>query len=107
MRIIDQQLPLVLAVWFQDQGLDAVHVRDLGLSASGDAEIWAEASRDDAVIVSRDEDFVALVRKGAARLVWVRIGNCTNPALIAAITASWPDIRSRLQQGERLVELRA
>lgn len=106
--IVDQQLPPILAAWFRDQGVDAFHVRDLGLTHAADTAIWAEAMRDDAVIVSRDEDFVRLLRdRGGARLVWIRVGNCTNPALLATIRANWPAIRQRLSDGDRLIELRS
>jgi predicted nuclease of predicted toxin-antitoxin system len=105
--IVDQQLPPMLAAWFRDRGVDAVHVRDLGLAGASDIAIWAEASRDDAVVISRDEDFGTLLRdRGGARLVWIRIGNCTNPALLATIEANWPALERRLADGERLVELR-
>lgn len=106
--IVDQQLPPVLADLFRHQGLNAVHVRDLGLGAASDAAIWAEAGRDNAVVISRDEDFVALARRsGGARVVWVRLGNCTNATLLATIETSWPRILERLVAGELLVELRA
>ncbi len=77
------------------------------MSAAPDAAIWAEAARDDAVVLSRDEDFVGLTRAGSARLVWIRIGNCANATLLAAVEANWPAIRRRLEDGERLVELRS
>lgn len=104
--IVDQQLPPILAGWFRDQGLDAVHVRELGMAATPDHAIWAEAVREAAVVVSRDDDFVGLVRGGGAQLVWVRIGNCSNATLLEAIEANWSRIRQRLEDGERLVELR-
>lgn len=106
--IVDQQLPPKLAAWFRDQGIDAAHVRELGLTSAPDAAIWAEAARDDAVILSRDEDFVTLLQdRGGARLVWIRIGNCTNPALLETIESSWLAIEQQLSDGERLVELRS
>jgi predicted nuclease of predicted toxin-antitoxin system len=105
--IIDQQLPPALAAWLRNQGLDAAHVRDVNLSRAPDREILAWAERDQAVIVSRDEDFVHMIRESAdARLVWVRLGNCANADLIAAVGKAWPEIASRLAAGERLVELR-
>ena len=106
--IIDQQLPPVLAAWFRDRGYDAAHVRELGLTGAADTAIWVDATRDDAVVLSRDEDFVTLLRnRGGARLVWVRVGNCANPALLATVEMSWPAIEQRLKDGERLVELRS
>ena len=106
--IVDQQLPPILAAWFRHRGVDAFHVRELGLTTASDANIWDEAARDDAVVISRDEDFVTLLRdRGGARLVWIRIGNCTNPDLLATIEGSWSEIEQRLTDGERLVELRS
>lgn len=104
--IVDQQLPPVLADWLRQQGQQAVHVRDLGLASASDSAIWTEAQRDRAVVISRDEDFVALARRvGGARVVWVRLGNCTNTTLLAAIESTWPAIVARLASGETLVEL--
>ena len=106
--IVDQQLPPLLADWFRDQGVDAFHVRDLGLTGAADTAIWTEAMRDDAVVVSRDEDFVRLLRdRAGARLVWIRVGNCTNAALLAMIETNWLAIRQRLADGDRLIELRS
>lgn len=59
------------------------------------------------MVFSRDEDFVTLLRnRGGARLVWVRVGNCANPTLLAAVETNWRAIEQRLEAGERLVELR-
>ena len=105
--IVDQQLPVALVGWFRDQGVDAIHVRDINLSRAPDVEILAWAEHHGAVIVSRDEDFVRLIHGGdAARLIWVRLGNCTNAALIRAVAKAWPEIDARVLAGERLVELR-
>jgi len=105
--LVDQQLPPLLAERLRAGGHDAVHVRDLGLSAAADTAIWNEARRDNAVVISRDEDFVALTRRpGGARVVWVRLGNCTNASLLAAIEANWTAILGRLEAGEAFVELR-
>ncbi len=105
--LIDQQLPPVLAEHLRSGGHDAVHVRDLDLSTAPDGAIWQEAQRDDAVIVSRDADFVPRVQNpGGARLIWVRVGNCTNAELLAAFARSWSEVQSRLGNGERLVEIR-
>jgi predicted nuclease of predicted toxin-antitoxin system len=106
--IVDQQLPPILAAWFRDQGVDAFHVRELDLTGAADLAIWADAMHDDAVVVSRDEDFVKLLRdRGGARLVWIRVGNCTNANLLAMIEGNWPAIEQRLSDGDRLIELRS
>jgi len=52
-------------------------------------------------------DFAAM-RTHAARgpaVVWLRPGNVTNDALIAAIVAALPEIAAAIKAGERLVEV--
>ncbi|AQR61584.1 hypothetical protein BZG35_07900 [Brevundimonas sp. LM2] len=106
--IIDQQLPPVLARWLRDEhDIDAVHVREIRLKDAPDHDIWLEAKRRGAVVISRDADFANFARQDVAgRLVWLRIGNCTNPELIAVFEAIWPIVWARLLDGERFVELR-
>jgi predicted nuclease of predicted toxin-antitoxin system len=91
--LVDQNLPAVLAAWLIDRGHDASHVRLLGLQEADDAEIAALARVQSAVVISKDADFA---RRGDGSLpvqvVWVRIGNTTNDALIAAWTEVWPEI---------------
>ncbi|MEU4344779.1 DUF5615 family PIN-like protein [Nocardia sp. NPDC023852] len=41
-----------------DEGHDAVHVCDIDLTSAADSEVWNEALRRDAVIISKDEDFI-------------------------------------------------
>lgn len=106
--VVDQQLPPVLAIWLRSQGLDAFHVRELGLSDRPDHEIWTETLRNGAVVVSRDSDFANCARQDpSGRLVWLRIGNCGNAALIDTFERHWPSILARIEAGERLIEVRA
>ena len=106
--VVDQQLPPVLADWLHDQGLAAFHVRDLGLKDSPDQDICAEASRDGSVVISRDEDFVRLLReRGKGRLIWLRVGNCSNASLLSILETRWAFISERLRLGDPLIEIRA
>ncbi len=106
--VIDQQLPPVLAEWLRVRGVDAVHVREVGLKDRADHHIWKEAARDGAVVVSQDSDFANFARQDAGgRLVWLRVGNCSNPELIAIFERIWPNVAERLMAGERLIEVRA
>ncbi len=106
--VVDQQLPPVLAAWLRSQGLDAFHVRELGLGDRPDHDIWRNALRDSSVVVSRDADFANFARQDAnGRLVWLRIGNCSNATLIETFERHWPSILSRINAGERFIEVRA
>ncbi len=77
--------------------------------ADDDSIIWTHAQKEKAVIISKDEDFADrwLLSDEAVALVWIRKGNCSNRALISWIEPLWPDVLRRLEQGEKLIELRA
>ncbi len=106
--LVDEQLPPVLAVWLRGQSCDAAHVRELGLARGKDRQIWARAAESEAVVITKDEDYVALsrARRGEVPVVWIRIGNCTNAILLRWFAPLWPEIRRRVEAGERLVEIR-
>lgn len=105
--IIDQQLPPLLAEWLVGRGHEASHVQDLELGTSVDGVIWTLACEMEAIVISRDEDFVKLVRiGGGARLIWIRFGNCDNPTLFELLDRHWPAILDRFAFGDDMVELR-
>lgn len=58
--------------------------------------------------MSNPQDYVTLsrVRAGELAVVWVRIGTCTNPALLRWFGPLWPEVRRRLEAGEKLIEIR-
>lgn len=84
--LIDNRLPRRLAGSLVERGHDAVHVLDVGLGGAEDRELWERAAREGRVIVSEDEDFVelALLDPRPVPVVHVCLGNCRNPALLAA-----------------------
>jgi len=75
---------------------------------AGDAAIWEQAAKDDRVLISKDEDFVDrwLLNATPIALVWIRKGNCSNDALMIWLEPLWSATIKRLEQGERLIELR-
>ena len=106
--LIDTQLPNALADWLRDRGHQAEHVLEIGLAQSNDKDIWHYAQEHDAVIVTKDEDFAEWVRRGrpGPAVVWLRIGNSSNPALFVWLEPLLPAIVQQLQKGERLIETR-
>lgn len=103
---VDAQLPPGLARWIAERGYHAKHVSDVGMLAASDHEIarWAEA--EEAVLVSKDEDFLTLRMPDRFAFIWLRCGNCTNRVLIEWMTARWEQLIVLLEQGERMVEVR-
>lgn len=105
---IDAQLPPQLAPWLRTQfGLEAVALRDLGLRDADDDAIFQAARAAEAVLISKDADFVALVtRLGAPpQLLWVTCGNVTNRRLREVLAALLPAALELLRAGRDVVEL--
>lgn len=103
--LLDQHLPVALIAVLERLGHDAEHVKRLGMGDAADPDIWIEAVRRDAVVVSKDSDFLRLATSGGC-LVHLRIGNCSNRALYEIIARCWPAVVEQLEAGERVVELR-
>lgn len=81
---------------------------DIGLQAADDPVIWEHARKENAVIISKDEDFVDrwLLNATPVALIWIRKGNCSNQVLMAWFEPLWPETLKRLEHDERLIELR-
>ncbi|MEI7730375.1 MAG: DUF5615 family PIN-like protein [Verrucomicrobiota bacterium] len=105
--LVDEQLPPGLAHWLREQGCAAAHVREVQLQSSTDVVVWQHAAQTGATIITKDEDFVNLWLKAAKAVpvVWVRIGNCTNKALLQWFAPLWPEIRRRMEAGEMFIEI--
>jgi predicted nuclease of predicted toxin-antitoxin system len=79
----------------------------VNLDAASDAALWQWATREDRIVVSKDEDlfFLANRRGDCGRLLWVRIGNCRRDALLRAFERALPSIVAAFESGQRIVEL--
>lgn len=106
--LVDNQLPPALARFIVSRGHECHHVLDVGLARASDSEIWKSANENELAIVSKDEDFFYLANRPEtrARLVWVRLGNCRTPVLLAEFERLWSRIVSSLEAGDRVVEIR-
>jgi predicted nuclease of predicted toxin-antitoxin system len=106
--LIDNQLPVKLALHLRGLGCDALHVADLGLAQAEDREIWTRAADENRIVVSKDEDFVFLAHRPerSGRLIWVRLGNCRAATLLEAFERALPDLRQAFDSGATIVELR-
>ncbi|MGH7176903.1 MAG: DUF5615 family PIN-like protein [Tepidisphaeraceae bacterium] len=61
--VIDNQLPQELAVYLRGRGHESSHVIDLGLDDADDLQLWTRCAADQAVLVSKDDDFVFLASR--------------------------------------------
>ncbi len=106
--IVDAQLPPSLAIALREAGYDVQAVREIGLRDAEDCEIWEYALANQAGIITKDQDFADLliIRPDAPVIVWLRIGNTSNRALLSWILPLWPAILDRINSGDKLVEVR-
>jgi len=105
--LVDAQLPRGLARFLTDQGHGAVHVADAGLRDAEDMPILEYATENGMAIITKDEDFAARTawQDTPLGIVWLRVGNCSNRALLSWFRPLLPDIVLRLESGERLIEI--
>lgn len=90
-----------------NRGHDAKHVTDLDLTEAEDSHIWRYATQNNAVLVTKDEDFATFstLKTDGSAIVWIRVGNTRKQALLAWFERLLPTIERALVRGERLIEL--
>ena len=59
--LIDNALSPIIARGLLDAGHDAIHVRDIGMAAASDPEIFELAIKDNRILISADTDFGSLL----------------------------------------------
>jgi predicted nuclease of predicted toxin-antitoxin system len=59
--LLDQGLPRTTAALLRAQGIDAIHVGEIGLAAASDESILNQGRRDGRIVVTLDADFHALL----------------------------------------------
>jgi predicted nuclease of predicted toxin-antitoxin system len=104
--LVDAQLPPALARRIEAYGHTAEHVTECGLATAPDEQIRRYATSTNAVIVTKDEDFVVRqVLQSGPPVVWIRIGNTRRAELLRRIETDWTTIVGALERGETLVEI--
>ncbi|MCC7141605.1 MAG: DUF5615 family PIN-like protein [Candidatus Eisenbacteria bacterium] len=105
---LDAQLPPTIAGWLAEQfQVEALPVRELGLVRATDSDIFAQARVANAVVLTKDRDFVRLLEIHGAppQVVWITCGNTSNSRLREVLLRSWPIAARLLEAGEPLVEV--
>lgn len=105
--LIDAQLPPALATLLRARGQEARHCYDFLAPDAKDREIWRAALHGEHVLITKDEDFAewSRLRVPAPSVVWLRVGNLRKSALQARFETLLPDLLSRLETGETLIEV--
>lgn len=106
---VDAQLSPAIAAWinrtFDD--VEAESVQALGLRDATDTEIYEAAKKVNAVVMSKDDDFIQLIRqKGAPpKLIWITCGNTSNAKMRDILSTALLKAKELLERGESVVEI--
>jgi predicted nuclease of predicted toxin-antitoxin system len=77
--LFDENLSHKLVRLLADLFPDSVHVRDVGLKAADDSDVWEYAQDNSFLICSKDSDLHqrSFLFGFPPKVVWVRLGNCS------------------------------
>lgn len=72
----------------------SVHLRDVGLKAADDREVWDYAKTNGFALISKDGDFhqLGLLSGPPPPVVWLRVGNASTTAIAALLRTRAKDI---------------
>ncbi|MBO9999473.1 MAG: DUF5615 family PIN-like protein [Cyanobacteria bacterium SID2] len=105
---VDAHLSPAITTWMTSTfGVEAIALRDLGLRDAEDPEIFEAAKAQEAIVMTKDSDFVDLVdRLGAPpQIIWLTCGNTSNARLREILSETLPRALELLAAGETLVEI--
>ncbi|MBI4848123.1 MAG: DUF5615 family PIN-like protein [Nitrospirae bacterium] len=104
--LVDNALSPLIATGLKDAGIDAIHVREIGLQSAADLTIFELAAKEDRIIISADTDFGTLL----ARLHYLKPsvilfrGSMKHPGSQLSILLKYlPEIKGTLEQGSIVV----
>ena len=105
----DAQLSPLLAPWLAARfNVTAFALRDIGLRDATDRAIFDAARAANAVVITKDRDFVELVARlgHPPQIVWVTCGNTSNARMRQVFEATFDQAIVLIQAGDPLVEIR-
>lgn len=106
---VDAQLSPFIAKWIVDNFPDitAKSLRSLNLNAANDYDIFRLARKAEAVIMSKDDDFLKLIEIHGAppKLIWITCGNTSNARLCEILKVSLRQAIDLLNNHESVVEI--
>ncbi len=105
---IDAQLSPALAPWLSDTfAVEVFSVQRLGLRDASDEEIFLAARTQEAVVITKDRDFVYLLERlgPPPQIVWVTCGNPPNAVMREILHQHFSNAILRLQTGTALIQI--
>jgi predicted nuclease of predicted toxin-antitoxin system len=105
---LDAQLSPRIARWVADTfGFAATPVRDLNLRESEDGQIFFAAREAQAIVITKDSDFVDLLERHGSppKIIWLTCGNTSEAALKEILSSTLTKAIELLEAGDDLVEI--
>ncbi len=106
---VDAQLSPAIAAWlnrtFED--ITAASLHSLDLRDAIDYDIFTKARLENAIIMSKDDDFIQLIEKYGSppKLLWITCGNTSNARLKEVLSLTLKKALTLLEKGENIVEI--
>ena len=105
---LDAQLSPKLATWIEAEfEVEASSLKSLGLRDAGDHDIFVAAGKANAIVMSKDSDFLHLLDQHGPppQILRITCGNTSNEAMQLILKRELGRALALLSQGERLVEI--
>jgi predicted nuclease of predicted toxin-antitoxin system len=100
--LLDQGLPLSAAALLRDQGIDTLHVGEVGMSEAEDSDIIQKARAEARIVATLDADFHTLLALDAAiapSVIRIRIERLCAQALTDLLLVIMAECEEELAQG--------
>ena len=107
---LDAQLSPAIAAWISREfSVPAVAVCDLGLRNARDRQIFSAARKANAVVMTKDADFVRLVEQSGPppQVILLACGNTSNSQLKQILKRTFVQTMEWIRKGEPVVEITA
>lgn len=106
---IDAHLSPSIAAWINRNfpAINAKSVRALNLQNADDREIFEAARKANAIIMSKDSDFLKLIDRFGAppAIIWITCGNTSNQKMREVLGSSLEKAIALIASGEPIVEI--
>lgn len=104
--LVDNNLSWRLNRTLKNLGHDAEHISEYSLPGASDSAVWRQAEKLNAVIVTRDADYLDLVTQSDSgpAVVWLRIENMRYADVSRILESILPEAVERIMADARLVE---
>jgi predicted nuclease of predicted toxin-antitoxin system len=100
--LLDQGLPPLTAELLRKQGLDAVHVSEIGWARAEDTKIIELAQIDNRIIITLDADYhaaIALTSAPSPSVIWMRVVNLRSSEYVEIIMPILNEYKEMLMNG--------